>query len=51
MIFEGNFHVPQTEVSIDTPSADGQKSEEEKKLYHAGLLVRIGSLSAPYGLY
>ena len=50
MIFEGNFHVSQTEVPIDTPSADDQKSDEQKPIYHSDLLVVIGSPKAPYGL-
>ena len=43
MIFEGNFHVSQTEVPIDTPSEDNQKSDEQKPVYHSDLLVVIGS--------
>ena len=43
MIFESNFHVSQTEVPIDTPSADDQKSDEQKPIYHSDLLVVIGS--------
>ena len=50
MIFEGNFHVSQTEVPIDTPSADDQKSDEQKPIYHSDLLVVIGDPKAPYGL-
>ena len=47
MIFEGNFHVSQTEVPIDTPSADDQKSDEQKPIYHSDLLVVIGSPERP----
>ena len=47
MIFEGNFHVLQTEVPIDTPSADDQKSDEQKPIYHSDLLVVIGSPERP----
>ena len=50
MIFESNFHVSQTEVPIDTPSADDQKSDEQKPIYHSDLLVVIGNPKAPYGL-
>ena len=51
MIFEGNFHVSQTEVPIDTPSADDQKSDEQKPIYHSDLLVVIGDPKAPYGFW
>ena len=50
MIFESNFHVSQTEVPIDTPSTDDQKSDEQKPIYHSDLLVVIGDPKAPYGL-